>query len=162
MVCNTHYYKASELCPSSGFLRTDNTTFRKLDLFPSSGEGGRSPTLQKNQKLAFPQAMPEQRKVDHKPPYHDEIKVVELIFHPSLPHIFMKLFLIIQVQEQIYILSEYNKKQTHSVAFSSQANYTDREADTCRRSANFCGSKGMTWSAHRVPTAINPSFRDRI
>jgi hypothetical protein len=30
----------SGLCPSSGFLQTENTTFRKLDLFPSSGEGG--------------------------------------------------------------------------------------------------------------------------
>jgi hypothetical protein len=28
------------LCPSSGILKTQkNTTFRKLDLFPSSGEG---------------------------------------------------------------------------------------------------------------------------
>jgi hypothetical protein len=26
---------------------------------------GRAPTLQKNQKLAFPQAMPEQKKVNH-------------------------------------------------------------------------------------------------
>jgi hypothetical protein len=41
----------------SGFLQTENNTFRKLDLFPSSGEGGGAPTLQKNQKLAFPQAM---------------------------------------------------------------------------------------------------------
>jgi hypothetical protein len=28
------------LCPSSGILKTQkNTTFRKMDLFPSSGEG---------------------------------------------------------------------------------------------------------------------------
>jgi hypothetical protein len=33
-----------------------------MDLFPSSGEGGGAPTLQKSQKLAFPQAMPEQKK----------------------------------------------------------------------------------------------------
>jgi hypothetical protein len=39
------------------FYKPENTTFRKLDLFPSSGERGRAPTLQKNQKLAFPQAM---------------------------------------------------------------------------------------------------------
>jgi hypothetical protein len=43
------------------FYKPENTTFRKLDLFPSSGEGG-APILQKNQKLAFPQAMPEQKK----------------------------------------------------------------------------------------------------
>jgi hypothetical protein len=36
----------------------------ELVLFPSSGEGG-APTLQKNQKLAFPQAMPEQKKVNN-------------------------------------------------------------------------------------------------
>jgi hypothetical protein len=44
------------------FYKPENTTFRKLDLFPSSGEGGGASTLQKNQKLAFPQAMPEQKK----------------------------------------------------------------------------------------------------
>jgi hypothetical protein len=46
------------------FYKPENTTFRKLELFPSSGEGG-APTLQKNQKLSFPQAMPEQKKVNH-------------------------------------------------------------------------------------------------
>jgi hypothetical protein len=46
------------------FYKPENTTFRKLDLFPSSGEGGAT-TLQKKQKLAFPQAMPEQKKVNH-------------------------------------------------------------------------------------------------
>jgi hypothetical protein len=40
------------------FYKPENTMFRKQDLFPSSGEGG-APTLQKNQKLAFPQAMPD-------------------------------------------------------------------------------------------------------
>jgi hypothetical protein len=44
------------------FYKPENTTFRKLDLFPSSGEGG-APTLQKTQKLTFPQAMPEQKKL---------------------------------------------------------------------------------------------------
>jgi hypothetical protein len=46
------------------FYKPENTTFRKLDLFPSS-EGGGALTLQKTQKLAFPQAMPEQKKVNH-------------------------------------------------------------------------------------------------
>jgi hypothetical protein len=40
------------------FYKPENTTFRKLDLFPSSGGGGGAPTLQKNQKLDFPQASP--------------------------------------------------------------------------------------------------------
>jgi hypothetical protein len=44
------------------FYKPENTTFRKLDLFPSSGEGGATYS-KKNQKLAFPQAMSEQKKV---------------------------------------------------------------------------------------------------
>jgi hypothetical protein len=42
MVYNTQRYWVFRLCPSSGnFLNNNgkNTTFRKLDLFPSSGEG---------------------------------------------------------------------------------------------------------------------------
>jgi hypothetical protein len=38
MVYNTQKYWVFGLFPSSGIL--ENTTFRKLDLFPSSGEGG--------------------------------------------------------------------------------------------------------------------------
>jgi hypothetical protein len=38
MVYNTQNYWVFGLFPSSGTL--ENTTFRKLDLFPSSGEGG--------------------------------------------------------------------------------------------------------------------------
>jgi hypothetical protein len=38
MVCNTQNYWVLGLFPSSGIL--ENTTFRKLDLFPSSDEGG--------------------------------------------------------------------------------------------------------------------------
>jgi hypothetical protein len=38
MVYNTQKYGGLGLFPSSGIL--ENTTFRKLDLFPSSGEGG--------------------------------------------------------------------------------------------------------------------------
>jgi hypothetical protein len=37
MVCNSLDYWALEFCPSFGILK--NTTFRKLDLFPSSGVG---------------------------------------------------------------------------------------------------------------------------
>jgi hypothetical protein len=37
MVYNTQNYWVFGLFPSSGIL--ENTTFRKLDLFPSSGEG---------------------------------------------------------------------------------------------------------------------------
>jgi hypothetical protein len=38
MVYNTQNYWVFGFFPSSGIL--DNTTFRKLDLFPSSDEGG--------------------------------------------------------------------------------------------------------------------------
>jgi hypothetical protein len=38
LVPNRHNYWVWGLFPSSGIL--ENTTFRKLDLFPSSGEGG--------------------------------------------------------------------------------------------------------------------------
>jgi hypothetical protein len=38
-VYNTQRYWVFGLCPSSGFEITENTTFRKLDLFPSSGDG---------------------------------------------------------------------------------------------------------------------------
>jgi hypothetical protein len=40
MVYDIQDYWDFGLCPSSGILKTPkNTTFRKLDLFPSSGEG---------------------------------------------------------------------------------------------------------------------------
>jgi hypothetical protein len=43
MVYNTRDHWVLGLCPSSGILK--NTTFLKMDLFPSSGEGGGTPTL---------------------------------------------------------------------------------------------------------------------
>jgi hypothetical protein len=42
MVYNTQNYWVFGLFPSSGIL--ENTTFLKLDLFPSSGEGGEEDT----------------------------------------------------------------------------------------------------------------------
>jgi hypothetical protein len=39
MVYNTQRYWVFGLCPSSGFEITKNTTFQKLDLFPSSITG---------------------------------------------------------------------------------------------------------------------------
>jgi hypothetical protein len=41
MVENTQNSRCFALCPSSGILKLRNTTFRKLDLFPSSGVGER-------------------------------------------------------------------------------------------------------------------------
>jgi hypothetical protein len=39
MVYDIQDYWIFGLCPSSGILKTQNTTNRKLDLFPTSGEG---------------------------------------------------------------------------------------------------------------------------
>jgi hypothetical protein len=43
MVSNTRNYGVFGLCPSSGILK--NTTFRQLDLFPSSAERWETATL---------------------------------------------------------------------------------------------------------------------
>jgi hypothetical protein len=39
LVYNTQNYWGFELFPSFGILKIENTTFRKPDLFPSSGGG---------------------------------------------------------------------------------------------------------------------------
>jgi hypothetical protein len=46
MVLNDWSHCVSGVCPSSGILNyLENTTFRKLDLFPSSGEGRETPAV---------------------------------------------------------------------------------------------------------------------
>jgi hypothetical protein len=42
MVYDTRKYPDFSNCPSSGSPKTGDKTFRKMRLFPSSGEGGRS------------------------------------------------------------------------------------------------------------------------
>jgi hypothetical protein len=44
MVYSSQNYCAFGLFPSSGIIRNRNTTFRMLDLLPSSGEGEKTPT----------------------------------------------------------------------------------------------------------------------
>jgi hypothetical protein len=45
--------------------------------------------------------------------------------------------------------------------FSPQANYTDRVATACRRnSCQLLRLEGVTWSAQRIPTAVNLGFLD--
>jgi hypothetical protein len=44
MVYSTQNYWGFGLFPLSGVFGSRNTTFRKLDLFPSSGEGEKTPT----------------------------------------------------------------------------------------------------------------------
>jgi hypothetical protein len=44
MMYDTQNYWGSRLCPSSG-IKNYNPTFRKLDLFPSSGEERKTHTL---------------------------------------------------------------------------------------------------------------------
>ena len=38
---------------------------------------------------------------------------------------------------------------------------TERPPSVGEFSANFCGQRGVTWSAQRIPTAGNLSFLDR-
>jgi hypothetical protein len=45
MVYNTQNHWVPGFCPKSGILNTRKHKFRKLDPFPSSGEGRKKPTL---------------------------------------------------------------------------------------------------------------------
>jgi hypothetical protein len=48
------------------------------------------------------------------------------------------------------------------VAFSPQANYTDRAAAAFRRSyCQLLRIEGVAWLAQRLPAAVNLSFQDR-
>jgi hypothetical protein len=50
----------------------------------------------------------------------------------------------------------------NSVAFSPQANYTDRATAACRWSlCQLLRIEGVAWSAQRIPTAVNIGFLDR-
>jgi hypothetical protein len=51
------------------------------------------------------------------------------------------------------------KQKTNSVAFSLKANYTNRAVGEV--TANFCGERGVAWSAQRIPTASNLGFLHR-
>jgi hypothetical protein len=53
-------------------------------------------------------------------------------------------------------------KKLNSVAFSPQANYTDRATAACRRGySQLLRIEGVAWSARRIPTAVNLGFLDR-
>jgi hypothetical protein len=45
MVYDTQNHQVSGLRPSSGLIMLENTAFRRLNLFPSSGGGTETPTL---------------------------------------------------------------------------------------------------------------------
>jgi hypothetical protein len=50
----------------------------------------------------------------------------------------------------------------NSVAFSPQANYTDRATAACRRSwCQLLRIEDVAWSVQRIPTAVNLGFLDR-
>jgi hypothetical protein len=49
----------------------------------------------------------------------------------------------------------------NSVAFSPQANYTERPPLVGEVRANFLRIEGVAWSAQRIPTAVNLGFVDR-
>jgi hypothetical protein len=51
------------------------------------------------------------------------------------------------------------KKELNFVAFSPQANYTDRATAACRRSySQLLQIEGVAWSAQRIPAAVNSVF----
>jgi len=52
-------------------------------------------------------------------------------------------------------------KKKNLRGLSPRANYTDRAAAAGQRSANFCGYRGVTWSAQRIPMTVNLRFLDR-
>jgi hypothetical protein len=56
-----------------------------------------------------------------------------------------------------------NKNKTYTMAFSPQANYTDRAAVICRRNLvpNFVNSGVLRSQVGGSPTAVNLSFLDR-
>ena len=52
-------------------------------------------------------------------------------------------------------------KQTNCVALVRERTIpTERPPPVGELSANFCGQRGVTWSAQRVPTAVNLCFLD--
>jgi hypothetical protein len=56
----------------------------------------------------------------------------------------------------VHIFPTYN-----SVVCSPQANYTDRATSACRRSyCQLLRIEGVTWSAQRIPSAVNLGFLD--
>jgi hypothetical protein len=56
-----------------------------------------------------------------------------------------------------------NILRVNSVAFSPQANYTDRATAPCRQSwCQLSRIEGVAWSAQRLPTAVDLGFLDRI
>jgi hypothetical protein len=53
----------------------------------------------------------------------------------------------------------YRNLNLNSVAFSPQANNTDRATAACRRSyCQLLWIEGVAWSAQRIPTAVNSVF----
>jgi hypothetical protein len=59
------------------------------------------------------------------------------------------------------LLSKRNGMKTKLRGFSPQANYTDRAtAENRRRLCQLSRIEGVTWSAQRIPTAVNLGFLD--
>jgi hypothetical protein len=79
--------------------------------------------------------------------------------HPKIWHAVMRhLYLSITYE----CLDNYTFRKKNSVAFSTQANYTDRATAACRRIlCQLLRIEGVAWSAQRIPTAVNLGFLDR-
>ena len=63
----------------------------------------------------------------------------------------------------IQIASQYlYRKEENSVALVRERTIpTERPPPVGEVSANFCGYRGVTWSAQRIPMAVNLCFLDR-
>jgi hypothetical protein len=56
----------------------------------------------------------------------------------------------------LVVVNGVGHKQTNSVAFSPQANYTYRMAAACRRSqCQLLRVEGVAWSVQRITVAVN-------
>jgi hypothetical protein len=57
----------------------------------------------------------------------------------------------------LYLYTPYKKLKVNSVAFSPQANYTDRATAACRQiQCQLLRIEGVAWSAQRIPTVYTP------
>ena len=64
--------------------------------------------------------------------------------------------------ENIMTQNRQTNKQTNSVALVRERTIpTERPPPVGEVSANVCGYRGVTWSAQRIPTAVNLCFLDR-
>jgi hypothetical protein len=63
------------------------------------------------------------------------------------------------VEKQVAVMIWYDKLNSLALV-RERTIWTKRPPPVGEVSANFCGSRGVTWSAQRIPTAVNLCFLD--